>query len=204
MSRPRHLLVVLVVVALAGCTVTISGPTTDGSDLGPETPLPAANGSNISVADGERVHVEILDVVDGDTVDVRLPDGSEDTVRLVGVDTPEVHVENDPAEFEGIPDSEAGSRCLREAGHDASASVEGRLAAGNVSLVFGPDTERRGSYGRLLAYVYVGERNLNYALVATGHARVYETDFVLRDRFDAAEQHARTDQRALWTCQTAG
>ena len=58
----------------------------------------------------------VTDVVDGDTVDVRFPDGSADTVRLLGVDTPEVHVENDPAEFEGVPDTEAGRTCLRRQG----------------------------------------------------------------------------------------
>mgnify|MGYP006272184999 FL=1 len=200
--RLRHCLAVLAVVALAGCTVSIPGGTPGSAGDGP---VPTAtNDSNISVPDGERVSVETLDVVDGDTIDVRMPDGSEDTVRLVGVDTPEVHVENDPAEFEGVPDTRAGATCLREAGHDASAYVERRVAAGNVSLVFDPDTDRRGGYGRLLAYVYVGEHNLNYDLVATGNARVYDTDFVLRDAFDSVEQRARTQQRELWTCQSAG
>lgn len=199
--RSRDLLAVLAVVVLAGCTVSISGTPGDAGD----GPVPTAtNGSNISVPGGERVAVEVLDVVDGDTVDVRLPDGSEDTVRLVGVDTPEVYAESDPAEFEGVPDTEAGATCLREAGQDASAYVEQRVAAGNVSLVFDPDTDRRGGYGRLLAYVYVGESNLNYDLVATGNARVYDTDFTLRDAFDAVEQRVRDQQTALWACQTAG
>jgi micrococcal nuclease len=198
---PRHLLAVLAVVVLAGCTVSISD--TPG-DTGAE-PIPTiTNGSTISVPDGERVSVEVIDVVDGDTIDVRMPDGSEDTVRLVGVDTPEVHVENDPAEFERIPDTRAGATCLREAGQDASAYVKSRVAAGNVSLVFDPETDRRGGYGRLLAYVYVGKHHLNYDLVATGNARVYDTDFTLRDAFDGAERRARDDQRELWDCQTAG
>jgi len=124
---PRHLLAVLAVVVLAGCTVSISD--TPG-DTGAE-PIPTiTNGSTISVPDGERVSVEVIDVVDGDTIDVRMPDGSEDTVRLVGVDTPEVHVENDPAEFERIPDTRAGATCLREAGQDASAYVKSRVARG--------------------------------------------------------------------------
>jgi micrococcal nuclease len=203
MVRSRYLLAVLAVVVLAGCTFSITGETIDGSS-GPETPAPAANGSNISVPGGERVTVGVIDVVDGDTIDVRLPDGSEDTVRLVGVDTPEVHVENDPAEYEGVPDTRAGATCLREAGHDASSYLETRLAAGNVSLVFDPNTDRRGGYDRLLAHVYVGEHNVNYDLVATGNARVYDTDFTLRTEFDAAEQRARTNRAGLWQCQTAG
>lgn len=204
MTGSRHLLAFLAVVALAGCAFSITGETIDGTHSEVETPGPVTNGTNSSVPDGERVSVELLDVVDGDTIDVRLPDGSEETVRLVGVDTPEVHVENDPAEYEGIPDTTAGATCLREAGHDASAYLDRRLEAGNVSLVFDPNTDRRGGYDRLLAYVYVGEHNLNYDLVATGNARVYDTDFVLRDSFDGVEQRARTNGTGLWTCQTAG
>jgi micrococcal nuclease len=203
MTRLRYLLAVLAVVVLAGCTFSITGETIDRMS-GTETPGPIANGSNISVPGGERVAVEVVDVVDGDTIDVRMPDGSEDTVRLVGVDTPEVHVENDPAEFEGVPDTTDGATCLREAGHDASAYLDSRLSTGNVSLVFDPNTDRRGGYDRLLAYVYVGEHNVNYDLVASGNARVYDTDFTLRTEFDGAEQRARTNRTGLWSCQTAG
>lgn len=121
---------------------------------------------------------------------------------MLGVDTPEVHVPNEPSEYERVPDTEAGASCLREAGHGASIYVEGRIAAGNVTLVYDPSADRRGGYGRLLGYVYVGERNLNYELVASGNARVYETDFTFREAFDAAEQRARDDQRGLWQCRS--
>jgi len=203
MTRTRHLLAVLAIVALAGCTFSITGETIRETS-GAETPAPVANGSDISVPGGERIAVEVVDVVDGDTVDVRLPDGSEETVRLVGVDTPEVPAENDPSEFEGVPDTTAGATCLREAGQNASTYLEGRLAAGDVSLVFDPDTDRRGGYGRLLAHVYVGEYNVNYDLVASGNARVYDTEFTLRSEFDAAERRARANRTGLWSCQTAG
>ena len=204
MTRAARLLVVLAVVAFAGCTVSISGGTPDTTLS--ETPVstPPNGSTNLTVPGAEHVSVEVTRVVDGDTIDVRMPDESEDTVRLIGVDTPEVYVENDPAEFEGVPDTEAGATCLREEGHDASAYLENRLAGQNVTLVFDPNTDRRGGYGRLLAYVYVGEQNVNYELVWTGNARVYDTDFVLRDAFDSAEMDARNAQRGVWTCQTAG
>jgi len=41
-------------------------------------------------------------------MEVRFEDGEEDTIRLLGVDTPETFTENDPAEFEGIPETTAG------------------------------------------------------------------------------------------------
>lgn len=201
MTASNRLFTLVVVFLLVGCSgVVVETPATSPTDS-VATP---ATGTPLPAPSGERVDVEIVHVVDGDTVDVRLPDGSEDTVRLVGIDTPEVHAENDPTEFEGVPDTKAGATCLREAGHNATVYVEERVSAGNVTLVFDPNTDRRGGYGRLLAYVYVGDQNLNYDLVATGHARVYDTDFVFREQFDTSEQRARSRHRGLWTCQQAG
>lgn len=202
MTAGFRLLTLLVLVALAGCTVGVSDTPADGADT-PVT-LPETNGTNLTLSSAERVSVEVTNVVDGDTIDVRLPNGSEDTVRLLGVDTPEVYADNDPSEFDGVPDTEAGAECLRDAGNDATAYITERLDGGNVTLVFDPNADRRGGYGRLLAYVSVDDRNLNYDLVATGHARVYVTDFAFRSSFDTAEQRARDQQRGLWRCQRAG
>lgn len=194
MPARTALAVFLVVTAVAGCGGTV--PDTPAEYDGPVQP--SANDSSLSV--GERIDVEVIRVVDGDTVDIRLPDGSTDTVRLQGIDTPEVEAESQPGEYEGVPDTDAGQACLREAGVDATESVQRHVAEGNVTIAVDPQTDRRGGYGRLLAYVYVGETNLNYELVATGRARVYDTDFSLREQFDAAEQRARDAGRGLWAC----
>ena len=179
-------------------TATVgAASTSDGTTLFPA-------GRNATAPDSfepsETVEVTITRVVDGDTVDVRLPDGQEDTVRLVGVDTPEVHVENEPAEYESVPDTDEGALCLRRAGHNATDYVRGRLEGREVTLAFDPLTDRRGGYDRLLAYVYVDGRNLNGELVAAGHARVYDTEFELRDSFEAVEAPAQSDGRGLWAC----
>ncbi|MBX0324115.1 lamin tail domain-containing protein [Halomicroarcula sp. F13] len=145
--------------------------------------------------------VSVTAVVDGDTVRVEYANGTRDTVRLVGVDTPEVTAENDPSEFEGVPDTEAGAGCLHGAGVDASTHAKERLLGETVGLAFDPDTDRRGYYDRLLAYLVVDDRLFNYRLVATGHARVYdESPFSRRDRFLAAESAAREARRGLWRC----
>ena len=190
---------------LAGCTVAVTdgGTATPARDTGTLT-VQSPDGANATLdfAPADRIEVRVVAVVDGDTIDVRLPDGTEDTVRLVGVDTPEVHVENDPAEFEGVPETDAGAACLRAAGVNASRYVETRLHGETVTLLFDPNTDRRGGYGRLLAHVSHDGTNVNYALVATGRARVYDSEFVLRETFDAAETAARDAGRGLWRCQT--
>ena len=85
------------------------------------------------------LEVEVVDVVDGDTIEV-LIDGTEEDVRYIGVDTPESVKPGAPVE------------CF---GPEASAFNERLVDGERVGLVF--DAERRDDYGRLLAYVYRGE-----------------------------------------------
>ena len=101
---------------------------------------------------------EVLRVVDGDTIEVLL-DGEEEDVRYIGVDTPESVAPGQPVE------------CFGEAASEVNADlVEGE----DVTLVF--DAELRDHYGRLLAYVYVGEVLVNAELVEGGFARTLEIE----------------------------
>nr|WP_299334934.1 thermonuclease family protein [Haloplanus sp.] len=176
-----RLLPVLILFVTAGCV----GTTPDAST--PTTPEDA-------------VTVRVTHVVDGDTVDVRFPNGGEDTVRLLGVDTPEVRAENDPTEFEGVPDTTAGRDCLRRHGEEASAYAENMLAGRAVTLRFDTAAGRRGGYGRLLAYVVVDGRSFNTALLERGHARLYDATFRERDRYASLETTARENRRGVWSC----
>jgi len=146
------------------------------------------------------VTVRVTDIVDGDTLDVRFPDGREDTVRLLGVDTPEIHVETAPDEFEGVPDTEAGRSCLRRHGERASGFAVDRLADRRIRLEFDDAAGRRGGYDRLLAYVVVDDRSFNAALLERGYARLYDSAFRERDRYASLEREAREAGRGVWAC----
>jgi micrococcal nuclease len=87
---------------------------------------------------GGPITAHVTHVVDGDTIDVRLPDGHEDTVRYIGIDTPETVKPDTPVQCGG-PKAHAVNEQL----------VGGRT----VTLRF--DAERRDIYHRLLAYVHV-------------------------------------------------
>lgn len=192
MRRATPSLALAVLLVLAGCS---------GLSGAPSQPTDAALGGQSAVdAPDADLTVSVTGVVDGDTIRVAYANGTTDTVRLVGVDTPEVHVDNDPAEFEGVPETAAGSACLRDAGGDASTFAKQRLLGETVGLAVDPALDRRGYYDRLLAYVVVDETLYNYRLVATGHARVYDSDFSRADAFYAAEETARTERRGLWRC----
>ena len=157
------------------------------------------------LAEGEGRQATVTRVIDGDTVDVRFADGKTDTVRLLGVDSPEVDGRNQPEEFEGVPDTEAGRRCLGEAAHRATAFAEGHLAGATVRVVVDEAADRRDRSDRLLAYVVLANgTNFNYRLVESGHARVYDSTFSRSDRFYAAEADAQAARRGLWQCREPG
>ena len=65
--------------------------------VGPAGPLGDGPAPTAGDVPAERVHtVAIVEVVDGDTMDVRYRNGTTDTVRLLGVDTPEADAEPQP------------------------------------------------------------------------------------------------------------
>lgn len=142
----------------------------------------------------------VTDVVDGDTVDIRLGETTE-TVRLIGIDTPEVHVEVSPEEYENIPENDRGRTCLREWGEKASEFAEQKLAGKKVNFTTDPYSDTRGTYGRLLGYININQTNFNYRLVEKGLARVYDSKFRDKQRFLQAEQKAQERMKGLWQCQ---
>lgn len=181
---PRPLLAVLLLLVAAGC----AGLPTPG------TPDAASTG------DGRAVTV--VHVVDGDTMDVRFADGTEDRVRLLGVDAPESHADVSPGEWEGVPDTPQGRECLRAWGDHASEFATRELEGRTVMFVADPESDARGGYGRLLGYLAYGDTTLNHRLLETGHARLYDTDFSQRDAFAALERDAQSTDRGAWTCRT--
>lgn len=120
--------------------------------------------------------------VDGDTIVVRL-DGETDYVRYIGVDTPETVKPDTPVQCFG----ERASRFNRRL-------VEHR----RVRLVFG--LEREDVYGRLLAYVHLGERFVNAELLRRGLARTLTIppNDRFAARFERLERGAARAGRGLW------
>jgi len=142
----------------------------------------AGDGGSGSDAPRDGIVVAVADVVDGDTIEV-LIDGGEEDVRYIGVDTPESVKPGSPVE------------CF---GPEASEFNERLVGGERVRLDFGP--ERRDDYGRLLAYVYRGDRFVNAELVRGGYATTLP--IAPNDRFaplfDRLEQEAGNAGRGLW------
>ncbi len=126
--------------------------------------------------------VPVVRVIDGDTIVVRL-DGEEEDVRVIGVDTPETVKPDTPVQCFG-----------ERASHFTKRLLEGR----RVRLVFG--VERHDVYGRLLAYVQLGDRFVEAMLARRGLAR--PLTIPPNDRFapllERLARHAALAGRGLW------
>jgi micrococcal nuclease len=145
-----------------------------------------------------RVSGRVVRAVDGDTLEVGLDGGGVETVRVIGVDTPETVKPDTPVQCFG---PEASAFEHRE--------VEGR----RVRLLLG--VERRDVYGRLLAYVWVvppagagrthlrarsRPRFLEAELLRRGLARTlpFPPNTRFAERFAALQATAARSGRGLW------
>lgn len=132
-------------------------------------------------------HGEVLRVVDGDTIIVRIG-GRDERVRYIGVNAPEL------ASAERGLDDECGALDAAEANREL---IEGRTVA------LERDVSERDRFGRLLRHVWVdrdGWRLVQEALVESGaiRAQSYPPDTSRDPQLDAAERAARSAGRGIW------
>ncbi|MFU1783012.1 lamin tail domain-containing protein [Haloarcula japonica] len=163
------------------------------------TPEPTA-GPMDSPQDGWTV--TFVSVTDGDTMNVRFANGTVETIRLLGVDTPETSVtESSPDEWEDIPDTIDGRDWLANWGDEATAYAEERLAGEEIYIETDPESDRHGYYGRLLVYAYQGqssETSFNLRLLQNGYARYYSSSFSMSAEYQSAESDARSSNTRVW------
>jgi micrococcal nuclease len=137
---------------------------------------------------GRMTRAEVIEHVDGDTIRLRVfnpPPGlrAVETVRLLGVDTPETVHPNKPVE---------------RFGKEASAFTQSRLSGKTVYAAF--DWDLRDRYGRLLAYIYTAPGEcFNAEIIRQGYGYAYlRFPFQFRDEFKNIERQAREAGRGLW------
>lgn len=125
---------------------------------------------------------QVVSIVDGDTIKVRIGEHAE-TIRYIGVNAPELH---HPTKGE-----EPGGREAAEVNRNLVDSQPVRLEL---------DVQERDRYGRLLAYVYVGDMMINAELVAQGYAQVMTIPPNVRhqEMFLKLQREARLLQIGLW------
>ncbi|HUS26647.1 MAG TPA: thermonuclease family protein [Nevskiaceae bacterium] len=122
--------------------------------------------------------------VDGDTIAVDM-NGKTETIRMIGIDTPETHKPNSPVQCYGPA---------------AAAYTKNLIGDNRVRLEADPKSQNRDRYKRLLRYVYLPDGKLvEYELIANGYGFAYtQFPFTKSDQFVEAEEAAETVVKGLW------
>lgn len=138
--------------------------------------------STVGITEDSGVRAEVIDVIDGDSLTVRLDSGitTREKVRLLGVDAPE----------------------RAQPGHsEASAALRELIKSGPVFLFPASNAEfTRDRYGRLLAFIRAADQDVNIEMVRAGRA-MYARNFGgggWHQEFVAAEEEARSNREGIW------
>jgi micrococcal nuclease len=145
--------------------------------------------------DHQKYHAKtfsVLHVIDGDTIDIDIPDGRNNytRIRLVGIDAPETHSEEFGVMYFGPQAAEFAERLTR---------------GESVTVYLDTPYPTRDKYGRLLAYLQLPDgRFLNEALLAEGCAYAdprFPHSFF--NKYQQLEASARSRKKGLWQNITA-
>ena len=183
------------VAVIATAALLIGSLGRPSASVGPGPALAADSGpaSTAAPATGQAgarpalIDATLLWVIDGDTVCARIA-GRVERVRYIGIDAPETRHPGRGRDPGGLAATEANRRL-----------VEGQ------PLHLELDVAPRDRYGRVLAYVYAGERLVNAELVRQGYART--TTVPPNVRYERVlrrlQQEARDQGRGLWAAAPA-
>lgn len=130
-------------------------------------------------------YYKVSEVLDGDTITVQIQNRIE-TVRLIGLDTPETQ------------DPRKSVQCF---GREATRKMAELIGSQTVRLTTNPEDNDRDKYGRLLRFVNTeGGTFLNAEMIKQGYAFAYTIfPFAYLDEFRQLEHDARAKRKGLWS-----
>ena len=148
---------------------------------GPVTTIPTEVVTTLveSTTGGDlNIIAEVVSVTDGDTIRVHMPDGTNEPVRLIGIDAPE-----------------DGSLL----DHQATDYLEELVLGEDVRMVV--DVSDRDRFDRLLRYIYVGDLFVNEEMVRVGLAiaKRYQPDTAMASVLEAAQVGAEQGALGLFS-----
>ncbi|MFM1525609.1 MULTISPECIES: thermonuclease family protein [Helcococcus] len=126
----------------------------------------------------------VVEVFDGDTIVININNKNE-TVRLLGIDTPEsVH-----------PNPKKNTKY----GKIASSFTKKLLTNKKVSIEL--DVQKKDKYGRILAYVYLNNKMVNETIIENGFAKplTIAPNVKYTKKFTKLFQKARKYKKGLWS-----
>jgi endonuclease YncB( thermonuclease family) len=119
-------------------------------------------------------------IIDGDTFETN--DGEK--VRLIGINAPETSDVFGP---------------------EATQHLANLISGKQIELVADRQGDGRDRYGRLLRYVFVGDMDVNYRMIADGYATAYlKFSFTQADKYRSAQEYAMQQKVGMWGGQREG
>lgn len=161
-----------------------------------ETIQPEQNQANVVEAVNSEQTIEVKEnqdnllysvvkVVDGDTLSIDM-DGKSQTIRLIGLNTPETVDPRKPVE------------CF---GKEASNKAKELLIGKKARIEKDPSQGDYDKYQRLLAYVFLEDgTNFNKWMIENGYGYEYTYDlpYKYQKEFKLAESQAKSQKKGLW------
>ncbi len=145
---------------------------------------------NIDTNDWDKYNEKVftvVKVVDGDTIDINIPDGNflDTRIRLLGVDTPETKNPKTKVMYFGP---------------EASKFTSDMVLKKTVFIVMDANSNSRDKYHRLLAHIRLSDgRILNEELISEGFAYAdprFPQSY--NEKYLQLEKEARKEKKGLW------
>ncbi len=136
-------------------------------------------------------YYSIVKVVDGDTIVVSI-DGKDETVRIIGINTPETVDPRKPVECFG-----------KEASEKATTFLAGKI----VSIERDETQDDRDKYNRLLRFVFLQDgTDYGKFMIENGFAYeyTYHVPYKYQAEYKDVEAQAKSSLRGLWSPQACG
>jgi micrococcal nuclease len=145
---------------------------------------------------GVRYDVLVLDVINGDILEVKLPDGLTKRIKLLGIEVPEtLPSANNLHFFDDIVDLE----CLAEYG-DSAKKYTTNLLNGKTCIIELDSMVSQEEGGNLLAYVYKDDVEVNRYLIEAGYAIVTPQDYSKKQSYLQTQDSAKEELKGIWSC----
>ncbi len=187
-------LIVIAIVLVSYILNYVQKPVSKVAESTTPTPLPSITlspspsdvvlGATTST-DATSSAVKVVKVVDGDTIKVEM-NGKTETVRLIGVDTPET------------VDPRKAVQCF---GKQASDETKHLLLDQLVTLIPDPTQDDRDKYRRLLRYVYLPDgTDVGQLLISEGfaHEYTYKVPYLHQKTYKEDQKAVEAAKRGLW------
>jgi micrococcal nuclease len=162
---------------------------TDDESEEAKQPVSIIESDDSSLTKEEGNKYKVIQVVDGDTIRIEV-DGVTESVRIIGMDTPEVVDPRKPVQCFGV---------------EASNQAKKLLSGQTITLEIEESQGTRDKYHRLLGYVIMPDgRDFGTVMISTGYAYeyTYNTPYKKQSIYKAAQAEAREAELGLWSPDT--